>query len=100
MKVKKKSVAWLALDFVKSYWVILGLFGTIAGTAIAIPGRLTANEKRTEALEGWQKRTQEYVDAIEDQKKLIKKSPPGYRWDEVAEEYIPYPEDPRLKRKK
>ena len=99
MKIKKRGAALVVLDFVKSYWVIIGLLGTVVGTAVAIPSRLTANEKRTEKLEARQEQVDSYIEAIEEQKKLIKKSPAGFRWDEVAEEYVIFKEDPRLKKK-
>lgn len=41
-----------------------------------------------------------WVEQQEKENELQKKAPAGFRWDEAAEEYVVYKDDPRLKRKK
>lgn len=40
-----------------------------------------------------------WVEQQEKENSLRKKAPPGFKWDEAAEEYVIYKDDPRLKKK-
>lgn len=93
--MKKKSSLWSVLDTVKSYWPLLVVLFGIIGTIATIPTRLSAVEKKTERID----KIEEYIEATEEQKALIQKSPPGWQWNETTQSYIEWPDDPRLKKK-
>lgn len=97
--MKKKPVILIALDTVKAFWPLLVVLFGIVGTIVTIPSRLTATEKKTDSLEQRQNKTDQYIDAIEEQKALIHKSPPGWQWNETTQSYIVWKDDPRLKKK-
>ena len=100
MGKNKQSTTMKILDTIKSYWPLLVVLFGIIGTIVTIPSRLVANEKKTEKLEARQDKTDEYIQAIEEQKKLMMKAPKGFKWDETLEDYVEWPDDPRLKKKK
>ena len=96
---KKKSGLLTLLDTVRSYWPLLVVLFGIVGTIVTIPSRLSAVEKKAESNEESTQKIQDYIEAIEEQKKAIQASPPGWQWNETTATYIAWPEDPRLKKK-
>ena len=101
--MKKKSSLWSVLDMVKSYWPLLVVLFGIVGTIVTIPSRLKAVEERSEKVESRQATIEKYIEASEKEKQAlednIKNAPLGWKWDIVDSQYIPYPNDPRLKKK-
>ena len=95
----RKNAFLSILDFFKSYWPILTVLAGIIGTIATIPSRLQAVEKKAEVVEQRTEKIEGYIDAIEEQKQLIKAAPPGWKWDETAGEYVVYKDDPRLRKK-
>lgn len=96
----KKKPAWLnLLDTLKSYWPLLVVLSGIVGTIVTIPSRLSAVEKKAEVVEQKTVTIEQYIQATEEQKKLIQQSPPGWRWSEEAQQYVEWKDDPRLKKK-
>ena len=99
MKKKQAGFKYL-LDSMLRYWPLLVVLFGIITTIVTIPSRLKAVENKAQMVEQRTEKIESYVEAIEEQKKLIQKSPPGFQWNEAIQDYIAWPEDPRLKKKK
>ena len=98
--MKKKSSLWSVLDMIKSYWFIVPVVGGFIYTcAVILPQKVEAQDKRISTVESRQQTIEQYIEATEEQKKLIQQSPPGWRWSVEANQYVEWREDPRLKRK-
>lgn len=96
-RIKQKSAPEVGpiIGFIEKYWKLGGLLIAISGSVWAfasLPTRVSALEKDASDIK-------QYIRSIEEDKELKKKSPIGFKWDEVAEEFVPYPDDPRLKKK-
>lgn len=100
---KKPSIFSRILEFTRSYWaILLFCFSTVGGfvyTLANLPKRVEAAEKRVEAVESRQATVEQYIEATEEQKKLIQQAPPGWQWSEVAQQYVVWKDDPRLKKR-
>ena len=88
------------LDFLKSYWFLFPIVGGFIWTLATLPTEGKAQGKRIEKVESRQETIEQYIEVSEEQKKLIKAAPPGWKWDEVTETYLEWKDDPRIKRKK
>ena len=101
----KKKPAWLNLiDTVARYWQLTLFFGAIIfgfiwTCAVVLPGKVEAQDKRIDQVESRQQTIEQYIEATEEQKKLIQQSPPGWQWSEEAQQYVEWKDDPRLKKK-
>lgn len=91
----KKRKSFDLFSLIERYWKLGGLLIAISGSIWAfasLPGRVAAVEQK-------QTKVEQYIAAIEEQKKLIQQSPPGWRWSEEAQQYVQWPDDPRLRKK-
>lgn len=97
--MKKKSSLWSVLDTLKSYWFLVPIVGGFAWTFATLPQKVEAQDKRIEKVESRQATVEGYIQATEEQKKLIQQSPPGWQWNETTQSYIEWRDDPRMKKK-
>ena len=94
--MKKKPTFSPIKKFLSDNWQPLGAVVVIAIGAVTfykLPERVEAMEQKHSPIES-------YIQAIEEQKKLIQKAPPGYQWSEEVQDYVVWRDDPRLKIKK
>ena len=70
------------------------------GRVWAAPREIEQVKEDQSILTGQTKQIGLWVEQQEKENELRKKAPPGFRWDEAAEEYVVYKDDPRLKKKK
>ena len=98
---KKKNIPLIVLDFIRTYWIILGLVLTTIVTFATLPQRLTAAERKVEKVDVKTEQIQKWIERYEITQELIKKAPEGFVWDEKTEEFVPDPNyEPPKKRKK
>ena len=98
--MKKKSSLWSVLDTLKSYWFLAPIICGFAWTFATLPQKVEAQDKRLEKVESRQETIEGYIESNEKKNELIKKAPPGFKWDEVTESYLEWKDDPRLKKGK
>lgn len=86
MSVKRTTFQRVS-SALREYWQILAVLVAISGGAFifaSLPGRVDAVEKKQSQIE-------QYIQAIEEQKKLMKEAPPGWLWSIKEERYVPDP---------
>lgn len=77
------------MNYLKDHWVVIAFFVGVVSAGSVIPFRLFAVEQKTSEHEQSLKQIQGYINAYEETQQLIKQAPPGWRWDEKEEKYVP-----------
>ena len=74
-------------DFLKSWWFLIVPAIGVVGIIRSVP----VHGEQIKKLESRQETTERYIQAIEEEKQLRKKAPPGWKWNELTGKYEPDP---------
>lgn len=86
---KKKGVfSFLFLaELARTYWPAFIAVGGFTITFALLPQKVVAVERKVEQVESRTEKVERYILEQEKTQELIRKSPPGWRWNQLKQEF-------------
>lgn len=75
------------LKTAKDFWPFIALAGGFILTIALLPQKVTAVERKVEQVESRTEKVERYILEQEKTQELIRKSPPGWRWNQLKQEF-------------